>query len=180
MKMKSVKDRYKDNAIPSMLEKFGYGNYLAVPKIDKVVINTGIGKLLKEGEKVEEVISALKEITGQKPIKTKAKKAISGFKIREGLEIGAKATLRGKRMWDFINRLVNITLPRIRDFQGIDEKSIDEQGNLNLGIKEQVVFPEIMPEKIRNLFGLEISITTTAKNKKEGKELFKSLGFPIK
>jgi large subunit ribosomal protein L5 len=178
--MKSAKEKYEDVVIPAMLEKFGYGNYLAVPRIEKVVINTGIGKILKEGEKAEEAINLLKEITGQKSVKTRAKKAISGFKIREGLEIGAKATLRGKRMWDFIDRLVNAALPRIRDFQGIDEKNIDERGNLNLGIKEQLVFPEIMPEKVKNSFGMQITITNTAKTKKEGKELFKLLGFPIR
>ena len=180
MNVKSAKEKYKDKAIPAMMEKFGYDNYLAVPKIEKVVINTGIGKIIKEGEKVDGVIDLLKEIVGQAPIKTRAKKAISGFKIREGLEIGAKVTIRGKRMWDFIDRLVSATLPRIRDFQGIDEHSIDERGNLNLGIKEQVVFPEILPEKMKYAFGLQITVVTTAKSRKEGKELFKLIGFPIK
>lgn len=180
MNIKSVKVKYKEEAVPAMLEKFKYGNYLAVPRIVKVVINVGIGKILKESDKVEEVINGLRDITGQNPTKTKAKKAISGFKIRIGLEIGTKVTMRGKRMWEFIDRLVNATLPRIRDFQGINEKSIDERGNLNLGIKEQIVFPEIVPERVRNSFGLEISIATTAKSREEGKELFKLLGFPIK
>ena len=180
MKIEHAKDKYKNTAVPVMLEKFGYGNYLAVPRLKKVVVNTGIGKVLKESDKVEEIMDTLRDITGQKLIKTRAKKAISGFKIRQGQEIGAKITLRGQRMWDFVDRLVSATLPRIRDFQGIDEKSIDESGNLNLGIKEQVVFPEVSPEKVRNSFGLQLTMTTTAKNRKEGKELLKLLGFPIK
>jgi large subunit ribosomal protein L5 len=122
----------------------------------------------------------LAQITGQKPIKTKSHKAISGFKIRQGLEIGAKVTLRGKRMWQFIDRLIGATLPRIRDFQGIEAKNIDQGGNLNIGIKEHIVFPEISPEKVKNIFGLQITVVASAKSREEGIELFKLLGFPVK
>ena len=175
-----AKEKYNKVVIPAMKEIFSFSNNLQVPRVQKVVINAGVGKYLKEGDKVEEILKSLSEITGQHPVRTRAKKAISGFKIREGLEIGAKITLRGRMMWDFIDRLVNAALPRIRDFQGLEEKLIDEYGNLNIGVKEHIVFPEISPEKVKNIFGFQITIATTAKNKKEGKELFKLLGFPLK
>ncbi len=175
-----MKEKYNKSVIPAMKEKFGYTNDLAVPSILKVVVNAGIGKINKESEKVEEIINSIAEITGQKPVKTKAHKAISGFKIRQGLEIGAKVTLHGTRMWQFLERLVNIALPRTRDFQGLEKKSVDERGNLNIGIKEHTIFPEISAEKVKNIFGLQITVVTNAKDHKEGIELFKALGFPIK
>lgn len=179
--MLNSKERYIKKVIPAMKDKFGYSNDMAVPKIEKVIINIGIGSVSKEAEKVEEIVSSLKEITGQSPIKTKAKKAIAGFKIRAGEEVGVKVTLRGKRMWHFIDRLIDIAFPRTRDFQGIDSsKSIDNSGNLNIGIKEHIVFPEIFPEKVKNIFSFQINVATTARNKKEGKELIKLLGFPIR
>ncbi len=178
--MLTAKEKYFKKAIPAMKEKFGYGNNLAVPRIEKVIVNVGTGKISKEADRVEEIIKSLSEIAGQRPIKTKARKAISGFKIRQGLEIGAKVTLRGKRMWQFIDRLINAALPRIRDFQGIEAKSIDEKGNLNIGIKEHIVFPEIAPEKVKNIFSLQVTVVTNAKSREEGKELFKLLGFPIR
>jgi large subunit ribosomal protein L5 len=180
MNIKSAKIKYKDTVIPQMMEKFGLKNALAVPQLEKIVLNIGTGKFIKESDKIDEILKTLGEITGQRPIKTTAKKAISGFKIRQGLEVGAKVTLRGKRMWDFIDRYVNFTLPRTRDFQGIDQKSIDQNGNLNIGIKEHVIFPEVSPEKVKNIFGLEVTFVTNAKNHEKGIELFKLLGFPIK
>ncbi len=153
---------------------------MAMPRIKKAVVNVGIGKITKENDKVEEVINSIAAITGQKPLKTKARKAISGFKVREGMEVGVKVTLRGKRMWQFIDRLINATLPRTRDFQGINRKSIDKGGNMNIGIKEHLIFPEISPEKTRHVFGLQITVSTDAKSQEEGFELFKLLGFPIK
>lgn len=180
MNIELSKIKYQKLAIPEMKDGFSLGNSLAVPRIEKIVLNAGIGKFLKESDKIEEILKTLSEITGQRPIKTKAKKAISGFKIREGLEIGAKVTLRGKRMWQFIDRFVNFTLPRMRDFQGIEKKSIDKNGNLNIGIKEHVIFPEVAAEKVKNIFGLEVAFVTSAKNQEEGIELFKLLGFPIK
>ncbi|MCX6765986.1 MAG: 50S ribosomal protein L5 [Candidatus Moranbacteria bacterium] len=180
MKTSLIQERYKKEVVPEMKKNFKYSNTLAVPRIEKVVVNVGVGKLLRESGKIEEVESALKEITGQKPIKTKARKAISGFKIRQGLEIGMKITLRGRRMWQFIDRLVNATLPRIRDFQGIEEKVIDGKGNLNIGIQEHTIFPEISAEKVKNIFGFQVTVVINAKSHKEGVALFRALGFPIK
>ena len=178
--MLNTKEKYSKKAIPAMKEKFGYTNNLAVPRIEKVVVNVGTGKIYKEADKVEEIINSIAEISGQRPIRAKARKAVAGFKIRQGLEIGAKVTLRGKRMWQFIDRLINIALPRIRDFQGIEAKSIDEKGNLNIGMKEHIVFPEVSAEKVKNIFSLQVTVVTSAKSREEGIELFKLLGFPIK
>lgn len=175
-----TKIKYKEVVIPEMRKIFGYSNNMEVPKIKKCVLNIGTGKILKENDKIEEIIQSLREITGQKPVKTKAKKAISGFKIRQGLEIGIKVTLRGTMMWNFIDHLVNFALPRTRDFQGIETRTIDKNGNLNLGIKEHIIFPEIVPERVKNIFSFQINIATNSKNKKESIEFFKLLGFPIK
>ena len=179
MKIKSAKIKYSEEIVSKMKDKFGYSNDLEVPRVKKAVVNTGVGKFLKESDKIEDVINSFQIITGQRPIKTKAKKAVAGFKIRQGMDIGLKAVLRGQRMYDFIDRLVNSALPRTRDFQGISANSIDKRGNLNIGIKEHVIFPEISPEQVKNIFSLQVTIVTTTKNKKEGIELFKLLGFPI-
>ena len=175
-----AKDKYIKTVAAEMKNKFGYKNVMAVPRIKKVIVNVGIGKIIKENDKIEEVVNSITAITGQKPVKTKAKKAISGFKVREGMEIGVKVTLRGKRMWQFIDRLVNATLPRTRDFQGITRKSVDKGGNISIGIKEHMIFPEISPERVKHTFGLQVTVSTDAKTQKEGLELFKLLGFPIK
>jgi large subunit ribosomal protein L5 len=180
MKTVSAKDKYIQTVVPEIQKEFGYDNVMAIPKIQKVVVNVGIGKITKENDKIEEVFNAITMITGQRPVKTKAKKAIAGFKVREGQEVGIKVTLRGNRMWHFIDRLINATLPRTRDFQGISKKTVDSNGNLNLGIKEHMIFPEISPEKVRYIFGMQVTVTTTAKSQKEGLALFKSLGFPLK
>ena len=175
-----ILEKYKKEVIPKMKEKFGYQNDLAVPKIVKVVVNTGIGRVLKD-EKMQEIITKdLAIITGQKPVPTLAKGAISGFKIRKGMVVGLKTTLRGKRMYEFLDRLVGAAIPRIRDFRGLLEKSIDKEGNLTIGIKEHIVFPEIAHEDVRFIFGLEITVVTNAKNRNEAAELFGLLGFPIK
>lgn len=171
---------YKKEVVTLMKEKFGYKSDLAVPRIKKVVVNSGIGKALKD-EKIQETISRdLAVITGQKPVPTLAKGAISGFKIREGMVVGLKVTLRGKRMYEFLDRLVGSAIPRIRDFRGLPEKSIDKGGNLNIGIKEHIIFPEIANEDIRFIFGFEVTVVTNAKNREEAAELFRLLGFPIK
>ena len=177
--MANLKEKYGKEVVPLMMEKFGYKNRFAVPKVEKVVINTGIGKFREEKKALEGIENDLKLITGQKPIYTKARQAISGFKIRKGLEIGLVVTLRGKRMYDFLERFINLALPRARDFRGIERKSFSGR-SLNIGIKEQIVFPEISHENIQYIFGLEVSIVTTAKNKEEGLELLKLLGAPIK
>jgi len=182
-------EKYKKEAIPVMMKKFGYKNKMAVPKIEKVTLNTGYGRAIisKAGGKSDEqkkiadfILEELSLISGQKAIKTCAKKAISSFKIRQGMPIGAKVNLRGGKMTDFLERLIHLTLPRTRDFKGISSKSVDGQGNLTLAIKEHIAFPEVLPEKARNIFGLEITIVTSAKSKEEGLELLKLLGFPIK
>ncbi len=181
-----LKEKYQKQIIPAMKEKFGYKNSMAVPRIEKVVVNTGFGRISseqtgKDQEKnIEYILNDLSLICGQSPVKTKAKKSIAGFKLREGMIVGAKVTLRGRKMYDFLERLINITLPRSRDFRGIDQKAIDENGNLTIGIKEHICFPEVSPEKAKSIFGLEITITINAKDKEKGIELLKLFGFPLK
>ncbi len=184
--MMRLKEKYQKEVVPEMMQKFGYKNTMAVPKIEKVVINTGFGRLVAgkttdEQKKIQQaILNDLALLAGQKPILTKAKKAISGFKTREGMPIGAMVTLRKKRMNDFLERLIYIVLPRSRDFQGIDPKAISLEGNLSIGIKEHIAFPEILPERAKNIFGLEITVVANAKTKERGIGLLKLLGFPIK
>lgn len=176
----NLKQKYIKEVIPAMREKFGYKNNLAVPKITKVVVNTGIGKALKDQKIQETIAKDLALITGQKPVSTLAKGAISGFKIRKRMVVGLKITLRGKRMYNFLDRLVGAAIPRIRDFRGIPEKSIDKEGNLTIGIKEHIIFPEIAHEDVKFIFGFEVTVVTNAKKGEEAVELFQLLGFPIK
>ncbi len=175
-------ERYRKEVIPAMREKFGYKSVMAVPRIEKVVINVGFGRkaVAKETAAIEKIEKDLAKLTGQKPAVRKAKKSISGFKVRQGMDIGAMITLRGKRMYDFIDRLVSIALPRSRDFHGLDPKSLDKEGSLSIGIKEHSIFPEITYESPKDIFGLEISVVTTAKSKEEGMGMLKLMGFPIK
>lgn len=181
-----LSEKYKKEAIPAMKEKFGYKSVMAIPKIEKVVINTGYGRqaVASTGEEQKKIADYVLEnlalICGQKAVKTYAKKAISSFKLRQGMPIGAKVTLRGNKMDDFLERFIHLVLPRTRDFKGLSPDSVDKQGNLTIGVREHIVFPEILPEKARNIFGLEITVTTTAKSKEEALELFKLLGFPMK
>jgi len=184
--MLHLRDKYITEVVPQMKEKFGYKNSMTVPKIEKVVVNTGFGRLLAGKTQDEEkkitdfIIGDLGLICGQRPVIAKAKKSISGFKLREGSPVGAWVTLRGERMYDFLERLINIVLPRSRDFRGINPKSVDGEGNLTIGIKEHIYFPEVSPEKARFFFGLEIAVVTTTKNREEGLELLKMMGFPLK
>jgi len=178
--MNSIEKKFKGQVTKQMMEKFGYGNALAVPKIRKVSINVGLSRAAKESTYIEDVRDDLRRISGQAPVFTKARKAIAGFKIREGQNIGLTVTLRGKRMWDFIEKLISATIPRIKDFQGIPATSFDGQGNLSLGIKEHLIFPEISPDDVKTIFGMQINIATNVKNKEEGVQLLKYLGFPIK
>lgn len=179
-------DKYKQEVIPQMIEKFGYKNPMAVPKIEKVVVNTGFGRQISgktndEQRKIGEfILEDIGIISGQRAVKTCAKKSIAGFKTRKGMPVGAKVTLRGKKMTDFLERLIHLVFPRTRDFQGIEPKSVDKGGNLTIAIKEHITFPEILPEKAKNIFGLEVTVVTTAKTREEGLELLKLLGFPIK
>lgn len=175
----NMAEKYKREVIPAMQEKFGYKNIMAVPKIVKVVVNSGVGRIRDEKQH-EEIRKFLALITGQKPAPRPAKKAIASFKTRQGLIIGYQVTLRGKRMWDFLSRLVNIALPRTRDFRGIDGKSFDPRGNLTIGVKEHIVFPEMIGEDYRFLFGLEVTVVAMAKKREEGVELLRLMGFPIR
>jgi large subunit ribosomal protein L5 len=173
-------EKYKKEAIPAMQEKFGYKSIMAVPKIEKVVLNVGVGSVLREEPTQKLVARDLAAITGQKALPTIAKRAISAFKVREGMVVGYKVTLRGKRMFDFLSRLINVVIPRMRDFRGLESKSVDKSGNLSIGIREHIIFPEISEEEIKRIFGLEITVVTNAKSKEEALELFRLLGFPIK
>lgn len=175
----SFKIFYKTKVVPELIKKEGYKNAHAVPKIVKAVVNVGFGKLVKEPKIIENVEGVLKRITGQKPVFTEAKKSISNFKVRQGQIIGAKVTLRGERMNNFLERLVKITLPRVRDFRGLPLKSLDKQGNLSIGFKEYIAFPEIRSDEVEKLFGLEVSIQSNAKTREEALNLFKLLGFPF-
>ncbi|HRZ95076.1 MAG TPA: 50S ribosomal protein L5 [Candidatus Moranbacteria bacterium] len=177
--MTNIRQKYNKEVISKMKADFGFKNDFEVPKISKVVVNIGIGKFLKDSNQVKEIVDSITLITGQKPVMTKSKKSIAGFKTREGLEVGAAVSLRGRRMWDFLEILVGAAIPRIRDFQGIKETSVDESGNLNIGIKEHLIFPQIMPEQVKNIFSFQVNIVTDAKNKEKGMALFRLLGFPI-
>ncbi len=176
----NLQEQYKKEVIPKMKEVFGYTNNLAVPKIEKVVVNIGIGKHTDNKDMVETIEKYITAITGQKPIPTRARKAIAAFKTREGLHIGFCATLRGKRMYDFLERLIKIALPRSRDFRGLDPKSVDSFGNLTIGIREHIIFPEMIQEDIKHILSFEVTVVTSAKEKKEADELFRLMGFPLR
>lgn len=182
----SLKQKYENEIVPAMMKKFDYKNKFVIPKIKKVILNVGFGKLMgqqkdKGQKKIQQaILEDLSLICGQRPMLTFTKKAIAGFKTKKGQIVGAKATLRRERMWNFLEKLINTALPRCRDFQGVTEKSIGQNGNLTLGIKEQIIFPEIMPEKIALIFGFEITLVVMSQNKEQGVELLKLLGFPIK
>lgn len=174
--------KYRKDVIPAMREKFGYKNVMAIPKIEKVVVNVGYGRraVSKDTKAIEKIEQDLAKITGQKPAVRKAKKSISGFKLRQGLDVGFATTLRGRRMYDFIDRLISIALPRSRDFHGLDTKAFDQRGSLSIGIKEQTIFPEVSYESLKDIFSLQVTIATTAESKDEGIELLRLIGFPIK
>lgn len=175
-----LQEKYKKEIIPLMKERFGYKNDLAVPGIKKVIVNAGIGSYARDDQTQQSVAKDLALITGQKPVPTQAKKAISAFKTRKGMIVGLKVTLRGKMMFDFIFRLINVAIPRTRDFRGLSSKSVDKSGNLTIGIREQIIFPEISSEDIKKIFSLEVTVVSTAKTREEALELFKLIGFPIK
>src|SRR3989344_5503100 len=178
--MSDLLTKYRKEVAPAMQKKFGIDNIMAVPKIQKVVINVGIGKMTKDDKFIEKAQRDLALLSGQKPVFRKAKKSIAGFKSREGTNIGLVVTLRGKRMYDFIDRFIHIALPRSKDFRGIDMRNFDKMGSLNFGIKEHSIFPEIHYETLKDIFGLQITVTTNAKNREQGIELLRLVGFPIK
>jgi len=179
MKSSHFYQTYKKEFIPKMMAELGYKNYLQVPKITKIVVNVGIGRFIKEPHFIENVEKVITRITGQKPIRTKAKKSISNFKIREGMEIGVKVTLRGPQMYHFLEKLLKVALPRVRDFHGISDHGFDQKGNFTIGFKENIAFPEVKMEELDKVHGLQLIVVTTAKNKKEGKVLLSNLGFPF-
>ena len=175
-----LQEKYKKEILPKLKEKFGYKNSLQAPRLLKVTCNVGVGRNAKDKAYIDNVASSLERITGQKVILAKAKKSISAFKVREGMVVGVVVTLRGKRMFDFLDKLINVTFPNVRDFRWIDSKCIDEQGNITIGIKEHIAFPEIRNDEVDRIHGMEISVSTTSTTKEEGLELFKLMGFPFK
>lgn len=178
--MKTIKEKYVKEVVPKMIGEFGFKTPMAVPRILKVVVNSGIGKVREKKDVAEAVERYLTIIAGQKPSPRQAKKAIASFKTRIGMVIGYTATLRGERMFDFLDRFINFAIPRTRDFRGIALKSLDEQGNLTIGVKEHIIFPEMIGEDVKHIFGLEVTVVTNARKREEALELFKLLGFPLK
>jgi large subunit ribosomal protein L5 len=180
MTMARFQDIYRDKVAPALVEQFGYKSVMEVPRITKITLNMGVGEAVADKKVLENAVGDLTKIAGQKPVTTKARKAIAGFKIREGQPIGCMVTLRGARMYEFLDRFVTVALPRVRDFRGISGKSFDGRGNYNIGVKEQIIFPEIEYDKVDAVRGLNISITTTAKNDAECKALLAGFRFPFK
>jgi len=174
-----LKKQYEDLIIKAMTEKFGYKNLMEVPKLDKIVLNMGVGEATQDKKRVETAAAEMELIAGQKPVVTKAKKSIATFKLREGMPIGVKVTLRRERMYEFLDRLVTIALPRVRDFRGLNPKSFDGRGNYAMGLKEQIVFPEINYDRIDKVRGMDVIVTTTAKTDEEARELLRLFGFPF-
>jgi large subunit ribosomal protein L5 len=174
-----MKEKYNDEVTKGLMEKFGYKNVMEIPKIEKVVINMGVGEAVSNPKILDVAVNDMMIIAGQKPVVTRAKKSIAAFKIREGMPIGAKVTLRGERMYQFLDKLLNIALPRVRDFRGVSPKSFDGSGNYTMGIKEQLIFPEIEYDKVDKIRGMDIIIVTTAKTDEEAHELLKLMGMPF-
>lgn len=178
--MAKLHEIYKDTVVPELFKQFGYTSVMQVPRIVKITLNMGVGEAVADKKILENAVADLTAISGQKPLVTKARKSVAGFKIREGYPIGAKVTLRGERMWDFLERLVSIAIPRIRDFRGVNPKSFDGRGNYSMGVREQIIFPEIEYDKVDAVRGLDITITTTARTDDEGRALLAAFNFPFK
>ncbi len=175
-----LKEKYIKEVVPKMKDSFGYSSIMAVPKIEKIVVNVGLGSIFKNGnDDFKNILEDFELIVGQKAVVTKAKKAIAGFKIREGMPVGMKVTLRGDRMYEFLDRLTNVVFPQVRDFRGLKSSSFDRKGNYNIGLKEHIVFPEVVRDNIKTIFGLEITINTSAKTDEEAKKLLKEFSVPI-
>ena len=178
--MNRLQEKYVKEVTPALIEKFQYTSIMQAPKIEKVVINMGIGDAIQNPKALEEAVAELTQIAGQKPVITKAKKSIANFKLREGMAIGCKVTLRGEKMYEFLDKLFNISLPRVRDFRGVSKTAFDGRGNYTLGVKEQIIFPEIVYDKIDSVRGFDIMMITTAKSNEEALELLKLMGVPFK
>jgi large subunit ribosomal protein L5 len=174
-----LKTRYRDEVLPRLQDELGLPNPMQVPRLEKVVVNMGVGDALRDARMLEAALEDLTTITGQRPVVTKARKSIAGFKLREGMAIGAKVTLRGDRMWEFVDRLIALAIPRIRDFRGLDQGAFDGHGNYTLGLVEQLIFPEIDYDKVAKVRGMDITVVTTARNDDEGRALLIALGFPF-
>ncbi|MEH6941142.1 50S ribosomal protein L5 [Bacillus sp. JJ722] len=177
--MNRLKEKYSNEIVPALVSKFNYKSVMQTPKVDKIVINMGVGDAVANAKALDNAVEELSQITGQKPVVTKAKKSIAGFRLREGMPIGAKVTLRGERMYEFLDKLVSVSLPRVRDFRGVSKKSFDGRGNYTLGVKEQLIFPEIDYDKVSKVRGMDIVIVTTANTDEEARELLTSLGMPF-
>ncbi|KAF1085211.1 50S ribosomal protein L5 [Sporotomaculum syntrophicum] len=178
--MPRLKDKFRDEVVKAMMEKFGYKNPMQVPRLEKVVINMGVGEAIQNSKAIDAAVNDLMIITGQRPVVTKAKKSIAAFKLRAGMNVGCKVTLRGDRMYEFVDRLMNIALPRVRDFRGTSPKSFDGRGNYSMGVKEQLIFPEIDYDKIDKIRGMDIIFVTSAQTDEEARELLRLLGMPFK
>lgn len=178
--MSGLKEFYKAQVVPNLKEQFGYSSVMEVPKITKITLNMGVGEASQDRKAIDGAVADMTAISGQKPVVTKARKSIAGFKIRQGWPIGVKVTLRGERMYEFLERLIGIAIPRVRDFRGLNGKAFDGRGNYSMGLREQIVFPEIDYDKIDKIRGLDITITTTAKTDDEGRALLKAFSFPLK
>jgi large subunit ribosomal protein L5 len=178
--MNRLKEKYLNEIVPSLMEKFNYKSVMQVPKVEKIVINMGVGDAVQNAKNLDTAVEELTLITGQKPVVTRAKKSIAGFRLREGMPIGCKVTLRGERMYDFLDKLVSVSLPRVRDFRGVSKNAFDGRGNYTLGIKEQLIFPEIDYDKVSKVRGMDIVIVTTANTDEESRELLTQLGMPFK
>jgi large subunit ribosomal protein L5 len=177
--MARLKKKYQEEVIPAMMKEFGYKNQLQVPRLEKITLNVGLGEAMQNIKVLDAAVAEIAAITGQKPVITRAKKAIANFKLREGLPIGCMVTLRRERMYEFLDRLIHVALPRVRDFKGVSDRSFDRRGNYSLGLREQITFPEIQADKVEKARGLSVSIVTTAKTDQEGKALLKYLGMPF-
>ncbi|MGM0877603.1 MAG: 50S ribosomal protein L5 [Bacillota bacterium] len=177
--MNRLKEKYQKEITPALMSKFSYSSVMQAPKLDKIVINMGVGDAVSNSKSLDVAVEELAQITGQKPVVTKAKKSIAGFRLREGMPIGAKVTLRGERMYQFLDKLISVSLPRVRDFRGVSKKSFDGRGNYTLGVKEQLIFPEIDYDKVNKVRGMDIVIVTTANTDEEARELLTQFGMPF-
>lgn len=178
--MSRLLKRYREEVVPALMERFGYKNVMQVPRLTKIVVNMGLGEAMSNIKILEQAVVELAQVTGQKPVVTKAKKSVASFKLRAGMSIGAMVTLRKKRMYDFLDRLVSIGLPRVRDFKGVSPDSFDGRGNYTLGLKEQIIFPEVDYSKVEKVKGMNITLATTAKKDEEARELLAALGIPFR
>ncbi|MDA8096378.1 MAG: 50S ribosomal protein L5 [Clostridia bacterium] len=177
--MPGMKEKYTEEVVPALMKKFDYKSVMQVPKLEKIVVNVGMGEAIQNTKAIDAAVSDIRTITGQQPVVTRAKKSVAAFKVREGMQIGIKVTLRGARMYDFFDRLVGVALPRVRDFRGVSAKSFDGRGNYTMGIREQLIFPEINYDKIDKVRGMDITFVTTAKTDEEARELLKLMGVPF-